>query len=534
MAFRSFAAVSLCVFLALPRAAAVAQQPSGTLAPVPTAVPSAVPAPNQKVTLSLAEALDEARQNSPVYRQALNGEAPANWAVRNAYAALLPGFSVGGGLGYTGAGSSTFGGTTFSQTSPALSSDYNFGFNWQLSGATISAPGQQKANRRATESDIDNAAITLKTSVTTQYLTTLQAVAQVGVAERQVQRNADFLQLAQARFTAGQATLIDVRQAQVTKSQSDLALLQARQTANEAKLELFRQMGIPLPGMPDQVVLTDSFPVDSPTVALPDLLSLADEQNPTIKSAEARENAAKWSVRSAMSSFLPRLTAQAGWSGFTQQFTDKGLLINQAYNGALGSAANCTFQNKIIQGLTYGSGGIPGEPNGGLVADCNAYAGLNGAGTALDPVVEQQILSGNDHWPFNFSNQPFQASLSISLPIFTGFSRHLQKAQAEMQRDNATEQARAALLQVHADVQSRYLALQTAWQAIGVQRSAADAAQDQVKLASDRFKIGSGTSLELADAENALTLNEGNYINAVYAYHKALAALEAAVGHSLR
>ena len=525
MPFRSIGSVSLCVLFMTTGVAA--QQPATSTAPA--TVPQA-----QKITLSLADALAQARQNSPTYRQVLNGEAPANWAVRNAYAALLPGFSVSGGLGYTGAGSSTFGGTTFSQTSPSLTSDYNFGFNWQLSGATISAPAQQKANRHATESDIDNAAITLQTSVKSQYLTTLQAVAQVGVAERQVQRNADFLQLAQARFAAGQATLIDVRQAQVTKSQSDLTLLTARQTANEAKLELFRQMGINLPGMPDQIVLTDSFPVDSPTVALPDLLSLADEQNPTIKSAEARENAAKWAVRSTKSQFLPRLSAQAGWSGFTQSFTNTGLLINQAYNNGLFNAGQCQFQNKIIQGLNYGPSGLPGEPNGGIVADCNGASGLNTAGTALDTTVEQSIRSANAYRPFHFANQPFQAGITISLPIFTGFSRHLALAQAEMTRDNAAEVTRAAELQVHADVQARYLALQTAWQAIGVQRGAADAAKDQVQLASDRFRIGSGTSLELADAENSLTLNEGNYINAVYAYHKALAALEAAVGHSLR
>lgn len=521
----------LAVAIAFPSALA-AQRPAATAMAVPSAAAPVVQ--GRQVTLTLADALAQARQHSPTYQQALNGEAPANWAVRNAYASLLPGFSAGGGIGYTGAGSSTFGGTTFSQTSPSLSSNYNFGFNWQLSGSTLSAPGQQKANRAATESDIDNAAITLQTAITSQYLTALQAVAQVGVAERQVQRNADFLQLAQARFTAGQATMIDVRQAQVTKSQSDLSLLSARQAANEAKLELFRQMGVNLPVLPAQVVLTDSFPVDSPTVALPDLLTLAAEQNPTLKAAEAREHAAVWGVRSARSAYLPSLQAQAGWSGFTQQFTNSQLLINQAYGGALGTAANCGFQNKIIQGLTYGPGGIPGEPNGGIVADCNAFAGLNAGGTALTPTMEQAIRDRNAVWPFHFENQPFQASLSISLPIFTGFSRHLRTAQAEMQRDNAAEQTRAVALQVRTDVQSRYLALQTAWQAIGVQRGAADAAQDQVRLASDRFRIGSGTSLELADAENSLTLNEGNYINAVYAYHKALAALEAAVGHSLR
>lgn len=522
MSYRSIGVVPSCLLLALAGALPVAaQQPSAS-------VPSAAPAPT--ITVSLADVLSLARQNSPTYRQALNNEGPANWAVRNAYANLLPGFDVSGGIGYSGPGQSTFGGTTFQQTSPSLSSNYSAGFNWTLSGATLSAPAQQKANRHATESDIDNAAVTLRNFITSQYLTTLQAVAQVGVAQRQVQRNADFLQLAQARYSAGQATLIDVRQAQVTKSQSDLALLQAKQAANEAKIELFRQTGVAPPAPLDQLVLSDSFPVDSPTVALPDLLSLADEQNPTLKAAEARESAARWGVRSARSAYGPTLSARAGWSGFTQQFTNTDLLLQQAYNGALGTVANCQFQNNIITRLTDT---LP-YPNGGVVANCNTYAGLNTGGTALNDTVANGIRSRNNVWPFHFQKQPFQASLTISLPIFTGFSRHLRTSQAQAQMDDATEQLRATQLQVRADVQSRYLALQTAWQAIGVQAAAKAAAQDQVKLASDRFRIGSGTSLELADADNSLTRAEGDYINSVYAYHKALAALEAAVGHTLR
>jgi outer membrane protein len=482
------------------------------------------------LTLTLAQALAEARRSSPTYRQALNNEGPANWAVRNAYAALLPGANVSGGLGYTGPGQSTFGGTTFQQTSPALSSDYNLGLSWQLDGATLNGPGLQRANRRATEEDINNAALTLRTSVTSQYLSVLQAVAQVDVARRQVQRNADFLQLAQARYAAGQATMIDVRQAQVTKSQSDLALLRAVQAANDAKLELFRQMGVAPPAPLSRIALTDSFPVDSPTVALADLQSIASEQNPTLRALHSRESAAHAGVRSARSAYFPTLSARAGWSGFTQQFTNTNLLLDQALGGAQGQAANCQFQNALLSRLTDT---MP-YPNQGLIADCNAYAGLNGTGTALDPAIAQSIRDRNNVWPFHFQKQPFQASIAISIPIFTGFSRRLRLSQAQAQADNAAEQTRAAELQVHADVQSRYLALETAWQAIGVQQTAKEAAQDQVRLAQDRFRIGSGTSLELADAENSLTRAEGDYINAVYDYHKALAALEAAVGRPLR
>lgn len=529
MSHRSFGLVLSCL-LAAPWGSAPlgAQQPTASISS--TAPATAAPA----VTLSLADALSLARQNSPVYRQSVNNEGPANWAVRNAYAALLPGASLSGGMGYTGPGQSTFGGSTFNQTSPALSSNYFAGLTWRLDGTVLSAPALQKANRRATEDDITNAGITLKTSITTQYLNVLAAVAQVGVAERQVSRNADFLQLAQARLSAGQATLIDVRQAQVTKSQSDLALLRARQTANEAKLELFRQIGITPPAPLNAITLSDSFPVDSIPVDLADLQASADQLNPTLTAARSRQSAAVWSVRASKSAFLPSLSFNAGWSGFTQQFTNTNLLLNQAYNGALGSAANCDFQNKIIQGLTYGAGGIPGEPNGGIVADCFAYAGLNASGTALDTTVSNSIRSSNNVFPFKFQSQPFQASVSISLPIFTGFSRHLHLSQAEAQRDDADETVRAAQLQVHADVQAKYLAVETAWQAIAVQRSAQQFAQDQVQLAQGRFRIGSGTSLELADAENSLTAAEGGYINSVYDYQKAIAALEAAVGRPIR
>jgi outer membrane protein TolC len=46
--------------------------------------------------------------------------------------------------------------------------------------------------------------------------------------------------------------------------------------------------------------------------------------------------------------------------------------------------------------------------------------------------------------------------------------------------------------------------------------------------------LGAGTALELSDAQTAVQRAEGDYITAVYDYHKAIAALEGAVGRSLR
>ena len=59
-------------------------------------------------------------------------------------------------------------------------------------------------------------------------------------------------------------------------------------------------------------------------------------------------------------------------------------------------------------------------------------------------------------------------------------------------------------------------------------------AREQLQLAQDRYRIGQGTALEVADAQNAVTQAEADYVSAVYDYHQAVVALEAAVGRPLR
>jgi len=478
----------------------------------------------RSVSLSLAEALQQARANSPAYRQALNDAAPARWGVRNAYGSLLPSVVASSDFGYTGSGQSNFGGGFTLPTSAFLTSGYSLGLQWQLSGRSLQAPAQQRALQRATNEDIGAAGVGLTAEISTQYLTTLQARAQVAVARQQVLRNEDFLALATARHKVGQATLLDVRQAEVIKGTSDVALLRAVQTENEAKLDLLRRMGIEPPVPIQQIVLSDTFPVTAPGFQLDSLLALSERQNPALRSLRAREHAAGVDVRAAKTDYLPSLSLRAGWSGFTQQFTDQNVLLGQSFADAQARAADCQFDNAVRTGLSLG----------GQTANCFANAGLlDGGGALLDPVA-QDIRSRNSVFPFSFTGQPFAANLTISLPIFTGFSRSLRLSQARAQENDAEEEGRARRLQVRTDVHSRYLALQTAYQAIAVQGTSRNAAQDQLRLAQDRYRLGAGTALEVSDAQNAVQRAEGDYVNAVYDYHKTIAALEAAVGRPLR
>ncbi len=475
------------------------------------------------VSLSLADALDRAHGNSPAYRQVLNDANPARWGVRNAYGSFVPSVTGNASMGYTGSGRTDIGGGFIQSTSAYLTSGYSLMLTWQLDGHVLSGPGQQKALQKATDEDISGAGVQLKFDITTQYLNSLQAAAQVDVARQQVRRNADFLTLAQARYRVGQATLLDVRQAEVTKGQSDVALLRAVQLDNEAKLELLRQMGVEPPVPVEQITLSDSFPVTPPEFQLDQLLALADQENPVLRSLRARQGAANWGVRAAKSEFLPSLAVQAGWSGFTQELTDEDLLLGSTLGAAQNASAQCQYNNQVKTALDLGG-----------VQDCFGPLGLNNTGTALTPGAQSSLLNANNVFPFDYTAQPFFAVFRLSLPIFTGFSRSLRLSEARAAEEDADEDVRARRLAVHTDVRARHLGLVAAYRAIAVQQANRVSARDQLRLAQDRYRLGAGTSLEVSDAQSAVQQAEGDYVNAVYFYHKAIAALEAAVGRPLR
>lgn len=510
MIVRRTAAFVLAVLLPVSAAA----QTGATLAPAPATTE----------TLTLDEALQIARRNSPALRQSANQLVPASVSLKSARAQILPTLSASGSAGYTGAGQSQFG-AFFARTSPFITSGFQLGFQWQFDGTTLNEPKRAKADLAAARADLSAAEINILTDVTTQYISALQAQAQVGVARTQVERNSEFLALAQARYRVGQANLLDVKQAEVARGNSEVALLNAEQRAAEAKLELFRRMGVSPPESVQAVGLTDGFTVTEPAWSRVDLTRSAEEANPQLVALRARERSAAAGVRSAKSAYFPQISAQAGWSGFTQQFTDTRVLLANATNSAVGQFQQCPFTNTAI--------GLGVQP--GPLRDCSAgNFGLDAGGTALTAAQQAAIRDRNSVFPFNFTAQPFQASLFIRLPLWDNFSRDVRIAQAHAQQLNADEQVRGRSLQLQADVASRLLAVQTAYKTTQVQARNRDAARDQQQLAQDRYRVGSGSSLEVTDAQAAVARAEGDYVNAVYNYHLAVTALELAVGRPLR
>lgn len=491
------------LFLAAAAPPVVAQQPTNPAANAVTA------------GLSLADAISVAKQQNPAFQQAQNNRGPAAWGVRGAFSSLVvPSVTAAGGMTYTGPGSQTFLTSSFTQSVSTVSSFYDLSLSWQFSGSTLSQPGLAKAQLRAADADIAGAENLLITGITQQYLTVLQADAQADLAKKTLQRNEEFLKLAQARYGVGQATLIDVRQAQVARGQAEVGLLRAQTLVNVEKLRLFEQMGVTPPIEVASVRLTDSFPVQQPQWQMQDLLTMAEQQNPSLKALRAREGAAAWGVRAATSTYGPAVSLSAGWSGFTQQFTDvEPIIFNQraAYQNQFNE---CQDNNQI-------------RANAGLPANnCNLFV--------FGASAEQSIRDANSVFPFHFTQQPFQARLTISLPIFNNFAREVQVSNARAQHGNLEESVRARGLAVQTEVSQAYLTLQTAYRTVGLQDTNRTAAREQLQLATERYRVGSGTFFELLDAQVAALRAESDAVNATYDYHKALAALEAAVGRSLR
>ena len=478
--------------------------------------PALAGAQSVPASLSLADAIAIARDNNPAYRQTLATRSASLWNARSAWANLfIPQATASGSIGYSGAGSQNFLATSFSQPVSTASSNYNVSLNWQLNGTTLSAPGQAHANADAVDADIVGARASLINSVTAQYLTALQSRDNATVTAKQLEFTDESLKLAQAKYAVGSGTLLDVRQAQVNRGQAEVALLTAQTDVQVQKLKLFELMGVNAPADIKTVALSDTFPVAEPHWQLDELLATAQAENPQLQALESRASASKWAVRAAAASYGPSVSLSAGWSGFTQRFNnlDPIILSNQvqvaaahsacATNDSIRAGAGLTPFNNCDQRYTWGT------------ADTRA------------------LTDENSRYPFHFTQQPFQASISVSIPLWSNFQQPIAVSQAKSNQEQADQAARAQSLALRTLVQNGFLTLQTAYQTIAIQDTNRTAAQEGLKLATDRYRVGSGTFLDVVNAQVADTKAESDYVTAVYNYHKARAALEAAVGKPL-
>jgi outer membrane protein len=463
-------------------------------------------------------ALEVARAHNPSYQAARNDRDVADWDVRSAYGALAPSASMGAGVSWQGAGSQRLGSITldelgFGGQPSYYFSSYNLGLDYQLDGRTLLGPSQAKATRASTAAQVELARVTLETDVTLGYLEALRQRDGVELARQQLERTRFNLRLVEAQSEVGTATPLDVRQAEVQVGRAEVTLLQAETGARTARLRLLQLMG---ESLEDRFELVTEFSLEEPSWTEQGLLDMALANNPSLESRRRGRDAATVEVRMARSAYLPSLSMSAGWSGFTRQASSADYLIAQSQAQVDAQVQQCQTTNDL-----YGRLADPLPP-----LDCSRFA--------FTDDDRRQILSENDAFPFDFERNPPSASLSLSIPVFQGLSRQRQLEAARAQRDDADHQVREQELALEADVSIGLAQVETAHRSAQLEERNQELADEQLRLARERYRLGFIPFLDLVEAETLKAQADRDLLNAVYSYHDAMATLEAVVGRSLR
>jgi outer membrane protein len=127
----------------------------------------------------------------------------------------------------------------------------------------------------------------------------------------------------------------------------------------------------------------------------------------------------------------------------------------------------------------------------------------------------------------------FDVGIVVSWPIFNGFQTEHQVAQAKYDQEAIKHQIEDLRQQIVLEVTRSFLDWQASVAAIGKAQAVLDASQEELHLAEHRYKAGLGNVVELEDAQTRFTLDQSNYVDALYSYAVMKAAVQHATARSL-
>ncbi|MEW6556326.1 MAG: TolC family protein [Elusimicrobiota bacterium] len=118
----------------------------------------------------------------------------------------------------------------------------------------------------------------------------------------------------------------------------------------------------------------------------------------------------------------------------------------------------------------------------------------------------------------------------LSMPLFDGFSTYQKTKQAKSQLLQVELLTESLEEGIKLEVRAAYLSYKQAKDSIEANNENVQTAKENLETAQKRFQLGLMSDIEVRDAQLALTQAETNYIQALYDYNLAIAAIEKAVG----
>ena len=134
--------------------------------------------------------------------------------------------------------------------------------------------------------------------------------------------------------------------------------------------------------------------------------------------------------------------------------------------------------------------------------------------------------------PAAYYNQNWWGGIGVNMniPIFNGFLYSAQAKEAAIRAQATDEQGRELRDNIVRDVRTAWLAANTAYQRMGVTGQMLDQADQALKLAQTRYKLGLSSIVELSQAQFQQTDAAVSNTNARYGYRLALATLNYETG----
>jgi len=186
----------------------------------------------------------------------------------------------------------------------------------------------------------------------------------------------------------------------------------------------------------------------------------------------------------------------------------KAELTNPAIQRDTGGIRSAVLQTKIARG--------------GLWPTVSGNISYNRSAVSFQDVYGTY----DKNWRLSFN-------LNLSLPILNGTQTYADISQAHVQRMIADETLRQTRRTTSLTIRRALLDLDTAQEVITLSNDNIVASEESLKLAEERYRIGSGTLIDVFMAQEALTRVKSELASSQYDYLIALGRLDGAIGRKL-
>jgi outer membrane protein len=174
-----------------------------------------------------------------------------------------------------------------------------------------------------------------------------------------------------------------------------------------------------------------------------------------------------------------------------------------------------------------------------LQADAQARAGRAGVWSSRSQYFPTLGLSYNANRRDTLfanaavANPSHSWQFSLQWTVFNGFQREQNQVGSRVARDIAESQAADTRRLVRAQLTQELAVLRTAFEQIDIAAVNVAAAQEDLRVQQERYRVGASTILDLLTSEGNLTQAQTNLVQARFNYNIARAQLEALVGRTL-